>query len=80
MRAINSSYPVSLDCGYASSDVMRAFSAKEQIDLFHREALLPRHVSLARFIRAYTLSVTTVCQTVGKTVVVVDSYWEEIRG
>lgn len=50
MRAINSLYPVSLDCGYTSSDVMRAFSAKEQIDLFHRE---PRSLDTFRSLVSY---------------------------
>lgn len=79
MRAINSSYPVSLNCGYTSSDVMCAFSAKEQIDLFHREACcLDTFRSLVEY--DSTLSVIAICQLVGKTVVAVDSYLEEIRG
>lgn len=80
MRAINSSYPVSLDCGCTSSDVMCAFSAKEQIDLFHHEACyLDTFRSLVSYV--LTLSATTTSKTVGKTVVVVDLYfWGEIRG
>lgn len=73
MQAINSPYPVWLDCGYTSSDVTRAFSAKEQIDLFHRAA-----AASARFapsFRALSLFPPQLVRQLRKTAAPVHAHW-----